>query len=260
MKIEAVIFDWAGTTIDYGCFSPLGAFVYAFREYGLILSLQEARIPMGMLKREHIKTLLELPRIKTAFKEIYKRDFNENDVENLNALFESAIFENLKDYVVLIPKVLECVEALNARGIKIGATTGYTKEMMHVILPLAKSAGYSPLCSIASDELGYGRPYPYMMYECARRLGIYPQNRIVKVGDTTIDMQEGKNAGCFSIGVILGSSTLGLSKDEVENMPKEKLEILKQEAREKLYSAGADMVIDDLGFLENALLTLEERL
>ena len=29
-QLEAVIFDWAGTTVDYGCFAPVEAFIKAF--------------------------------------------------------------------------------------------------------------------------------------------------------------------------------------------------------------------------------------
>lgn len=121
--------------------------------------------------------------------------------------------------------------------------------MMDIILPLTAKNGYKPDCCITSDELDYGRPYPYMICENARRLNIYPQKHIVKIIDTTIDMQEGVNAGCKNIGVVLGSSILGLSEDEVGSLSKEKLENLKNHVKVKLYEAGADMVIDDLSHL-----------
>lgn len=260
MKIKAVIFDWAGTTIDYGCFSPLAAFIHAFDEFGLNLSIDEAREPMGMLKIDHIRALLAMPRIKEQFISQYKREFNENDVKALYEIFEKSVFETLANYTTLNPFVLDAMDFLRQNKIKVGTTTGYTKEMMSIILPLAKKNGYEPDCCIASDELGYGRPYPYMIYENARLLNVYPQKHIVKVGDTTIDMQEGKNAGCKNIGLVLGSSTLGLSKDEVDTMPKDTLENLKNCTKVKLYEAGADIVIDDLSSLANALQQINESL
>lgn len=260
MKIKAVIFDWAGTTIDYGCFSPLGAFIHTFSEFGLDLSINEARGPMGMLKIDHIRALLTIPRIKKQFIAQYKRESNEDDVKKLYEVFEKSIFDTLADYATLNPFVLDSIKFLRQNDIKIGTTTGYTKEMMDIILPIAKKNGYEPDCCIASDELGYGRPYPYMIYENARRLNVYPQKHIVKIGDTVLDMQEGKNAGCKNIGLVLGSSILGLSKDEVENLPKETLENLKNKAKVELYEAGADIVIDDLSTLANALQQIDETL
>lgn len=59
MKIEAVIFDWAGTTVDYGCFAPVQAFIEVFKEFGMEVTMEETRKPMGMLKWDHIKTMLE---------------------------------------------------------------------------------------------------------------------------------------------------------------------------------------------------------
>lgn len=256
--IKALVFDWAGTTIDYGCFSPLGAFVLAFKEFGLDLSLEDARKPMGMLKRDHTIALLEMPHIREQFVKKHRRELREDDVDKIYQSFEDNIFTSLKDYVDLNPYVLQTVQFLRDKNIKIGSTTGYTKKMMDLILPLASQKGYEVDCCVSSDELGYGRPYPYMMYECARRLNVYPQSTIVKVGDTPVDMQEGKNAGCMSIGLVLGSSTLGLSREEVERG--ENLEALKNKARVTLYEAGADVVIDDLSFLPEALEMLERKM
>lgn len=50
MKIEAVIFDWAGTTVDYGCFAPLEVFMKIFQKRGVEITAEEARKPMGLLK------------------------------------------------------------------------------------------------------------------------------------------------------------------------------------------------------------------
>lgn len=60
-KWEAVIFDWAGTTVDYGCFAPVQAFVEVFRHFGIEPTMEEVREPMGMLKRDHIRAMLEMP-------------------------------------------------------------------------------------------------------------------------------------------------------------------------------------------------------
>ncbi|WP_066874392.1 phosphonoacetaldehyde hydrolase [Clostridium mediterraneense] len=249
MNIKGVIFDWAGTTIDYGCFSPVGAFIEAFKSKGIEITIDEAREPMGMLKIDHIRAILNMPRVKKLFKEKYNREATQEDVNQLYDRFEKVLFSSLSDYVKLNPYVLEVVDELRAREIKIGTTTGYTKEMMDIILPIANKEGYKPDFTIASDEVEKARPYPYMINENAKVLGIDNMKALVKVGDTVVDIKEGKNAGVFTVGVILGSSELGLTYDEVNNMNKQELKIKMNLVREKLLNAGADYVIDDMSEL-----------
>lgn len=57
-QIEAVIFDWVGTTVDFGCFAPVQVFVQIFEQAGVPVTIEEARKPMGMLKIDHIRTML----------------------------------------------------------------------------------------------------------------------------------------------------------------------------------------------------------
>lgn len=72
-KIEAVIFDWAGTTVDFGSTSPVSAFMEAFRRAGVEVTDEETRAPMGLLERDHIRTMLRMPRIEKTWREHYNR-------------------------------------------------------------------------------------------------------------------------------------------------------------------------------------------
>ena len=82
-RIEAVIFDWAGTTVDYGCFAPVQVFVEVFRHVGIEPTMEEVREPMGMLKRDHIKTMLHMERIHKLWLEKYEREFTEEDIDSM---------------------------------------------------------------------------------------------------------------------------------------------------------------------------------
>ena len=73
MKPQLVIFDWAGTTVDYGCFAPVNAFALAFQKFGVTPTVEEIRAPMGMLKRDHIRTMLRMERIARAWEETHGR-------------------------------------------------------------------------------------------------------------------------------------------------------------------------------------------
>jgi len=82
-KIQAVIFDWAGTTVDYGCFAPLEVFLSVFGEAGISLTLDEARGPMGMLTLDYIRALTRLDRVSKEWRHRYGRFPDEDDIVKL---------------------------------------------------------------------------------------------------------------------------------------------------------------------------------
>lgn len=246
-KTEAVIFDWAGTTVDYGCFAPVQAFIDAFDYYGIHPSIEEVRKPMGMLKIDHIRTMLSMERIRGLWKEINGRDWKEDDVKSVYHIMEKKTLEILSDFSDAKPYVIETVEKLRSQGIKIGSTTGYTDEMMEIVAASAKEKGYEPDLWITPDSVGnMGRPYPYMIFKNMEILGISSVRNVVKVGDTVSDIIEGKNAGVTTVGVLEGSSVMGLTYEEYQalSLSEKSQEIQRAEAVYK--EAGADYVIKDI--------------
>ena len=105
--IQAVIFDWAGTTVDYGCFAPVQAFQEAFAHHGVPVTLEETRKPMGMLKRDHIRTMLRMERIARAWEETHGRPAGEEDVEAVYAQFEPKLFSILDRFSTPKPFAVE---------------------------------------------------------------------------------------------------------------------------------------------------------
>ena len=99
-----------------------------------------------------------------------------------------------------------------------------------------------------------------MLYECMRQLNVYPPCCVVKVGDTTVDIEEGKNAGAFAVGILTGSNLLGLTQEEYDAMPADELAKRKQEAAARYQAAGADLIIDSIRELPKAVETLNGRL
>lgn len=241
---EAVIFDWAGTTVDYGCFAPVQAFIEVFRHFGIEPTMEEVREPMGMLKWEHIKTMLYMPRIRRLWVEKYKKEPTEADVDEMYGLFEEKLMSILDRFTDVKPYVLETVEQLRRQGIKIGSTTGYTDEMMEIVVPNAKEKGYEPDAWFSPDSVGsVGRPYPYMIFCNMEALDVQSVKNVIKVGDTVSDIKEGKNAGVFTVGVVEGSSELGLALEEYEALTQEEKEAKIAETTRKFQAAGADAVI-----------------
>lgn len=251
-RIEAVIFDWAGTTVDYGCFAPVQVFTEVFKNAGVEPTMEEVREPMGMLKWDHIRTMLEMPRIRSAWKELYGREPEDADADKLYESYESSLLKILDQYSDPKPYVLETVQALRDKGIKIGSTTGYTDVMMGIVVPRARELGYEPDCWFSPDSTGgMGRPHPYMIFRNMEELKVSAVDRVIKAGDTISDIREGKNAGVFTIGILEGSSLLGLSREEYESLPEAEKEKLLKEGEEKYRAAGADAVVRDIrGILE----------
>lgn len=251
-KVEAVIFDWAGTTVDYGCFAPVQAFIEAFKNYGIEPTMEEVRKPMGMLKIDHIRTMMQMERIQKKWKEIHGQSWTEEDVHAIYRIMEVKTLEILPGFADVKPHVKDTVAELRERGIKIGSTTGYTDEMMEIVVPAAKKNGYEPDLWVSPNSVGnMGRPYPYMIFKNMETLGVSSVKKVIKVGDTVADIKEGKNAGVTSVGVIEGSSVMGLTKAEYDALsPAERMAECRR-VSEIYKEAGADYVIKDIsGLLE----------
>lgn len=243
-KIEGIILDWAGTTVDFGCFAPVNVFIEVFKSAGIEVTMEEARAPMGMLKKDHIKAMLQMPRIQELWKNKYCREFNENDVDNLYSKFEPLLLASLSKYTEPLPEVVNTIEKLKSEGIRIGSTTGYTDSMMDIVVKGAKEKGYEPEFWITPDSTNScGRPYPYMIYRNMEALKLSNPWKVIKVGDTASDIKEGISAGVWSVGVVVGSSQMGLSSEEFKKLPDNKKNEVIEKTEKKFLEFGADFTI-----------------
>ena len=245
-QIQMVVFDWAGTTVDYASSAPSTVFDRVFSAAGIHLTKEEINRPMGMEKKAHIRELLSCESGNSQWLQAYGKPWTDEDVEDLYQKFEKTLYQVVAEYSSPLPGVVETVKALRERGLKIGSTTGYTSQMMEQVIPGAKEQGYEADCVVTPDVTGAARPTPFMLFECMRRMQVYPPCTVVKVGDTVVDMQEGKNAGAWSVGILTGSNLLGVSREEYETMDPSELERRKCETAEIYRKAGADMVIDSI--------------
>lgn len=259
-KVQLVVFDWAGTIIDFGCMAPAGAFVELFRRHGIAASNAEARGPMGMHKRDHIRTMLAMPGIATQWEAKHGRASTPEDLEALFNEFIPMQLEVLPDFCTLIPGAVETAAALRARGIKLGGTTGYNAEMMQICLDGAKRQGYAPDASVAGSQVPAGRPAPWMAISVAMQLGVYPFESIVKVGDTVTDIDEGLNGGMWSVGVTITGNEVGHDPASWAALPAAEQDALRAHARAKLHNAGAHYVIDGVADLIPVIEAIEARL
>ena len=201
-KIKAVILDWAGTVVDCGVYSPAIVFKKVFELEGVPISNEEAREPMGMHKKVHVRSITQMDSVRRRWKEKFGRSPTEDDVERM---YENSIpmqLACLEEYSEMITGAVETVNLLQKGwGLKIGSTTGFTTPMLDVLKKIAAKNGYVPDCYVAADEVPQARPYPYMVWKNAIELDINPISAIVKVDDTKEGIREGTSAGCWSVGL-----------------------------------------------------------
>jgi phosphonoacetaldehyde hydrolase len=260
VKTKTIILDWAGTTVDFGCFAPVAAVMRAFKDFGLDPTLEETRAPMGMAKRDHLAQMLAGERLAAAWAEKFGRRPGEAEVDRIYARFESSLMAVLSRHTDLLPGVAETAARLKSLGLAIGSTTGYSRAMMDLMTPVARAAGYVPDALACPEDVGgLGRPYPYMIWRVLEKLGAESISGVVKVGDTLADIAEGLNAGCPSLGVIAGSSLLGLARAEFEALGETEKKVLFETVRVQYLAAGATAVLDDFSALPDWLKTFEHR-
>ena len=256
-KFKAAVFDWAGTTVDFGSFAPMGVFVKAFAEFGIDVTIDEARGPMGSAKWDHIRTMMDMPSIARQWTEKYGHAPTDTDVDKVYEIFVPMNEKVAADYADLVPGTVEMVANLRARGMKIGSTTGYTRSIMEHVLPVAAAQGYAPDNLVCSDDLSEGRPGPLGMYKCFIDLAVYPPQAVLKVDDTAPGIAEGTAAGCVTVGVALSGNAVGKTPAELAALSEAEVDTLRQHATTLLKAAGAQHVIDTVADLPALIDRLE---
>jgi phosphonoacetaldehyde hydrolase len=259
-KIPAVFLDWAGTAVDHGSIAPVKALEEVFREFGITAPRPLVRRYVGLAKKDHIRKLLEEPALNAQWNTLYHSAPQEREVEHIYAKFEPQMMEALAGYATVISGVVDAVAAMRARGIKIAGTTGYTRSMLDRLQALAAEQGYRTDRSLAPEDAGGGRPYPWMCYRLAIDLRIYPLSACVKIGDTGSDIEEGRNAGMWTIGVTRSGNTVGLSEGDWLNLDNEEQRKLLVPAEQELRSAGAHYTAETVAHTLPILDEIERRI
>ena len=162
-RVQAVILDWAGTTVDYGSFAPTAVFLRLFESQGVTITAEDARSGMGLMKKDHLRAILARPAVAEAWQAVHGAPATEEDVEAMFDNFVALQTSVLAEYADPIPGLLQVIKDLRSRGIRIGSTTGYLSAMMAVLGPEAARRGYAPDCIVCPDEVTAGRPYPWML-------------------------------------------------------------------------------------------------
>lgn len=259
-RVQALILDWAGTAVDHGCLGPSGVFRRAFAEHGVEVSIEEIRPFMGLKKIDHVRGMLELETVAEKWQAATGRAPDDAALHAVYTRTEPLMIEAVKSHASPIAGVVDVVGRLRARGLSIGSCTGYTRPMMETLTLVSREQGYAPDFWNCATDVPAGRPWPWMCYQNAMALGVYPMEAMIKVGDTVSDIQEGRNAGMWSVGVSRTGSELGLDEAGVAALPAEELERRLEVISGRFFQAGAHFVIQSVAEVESVVDAVEARL
>jgi phosphonoacetaldehyde hydrolase len=258
--VKAVVLDWAGTVVDFGCMAPVRALIEVFGEEGFALADAEARADMGKAKIDHLRAILAAPAVAERWREAKGALPGETDVERLYARLAPAMQAAAAKASRLIPGAADAVAELKSLGIHIGSGTGYTRQMMAPILSNAAAQGYAPEIVICADETPAGRPAPFMTWQALIAMGVWPASACVKVDDSTVGIEEGKLAGCWTVGLSASGNGVGLDLDAFHALPEaERRQRIAQSAAD-LEASGADYVVEDISHLPSIVRDIARRI
>jgi phosphonoacetaldehyde hydrolase len=258
--IEAVLLDWAGTTMDFGCMAPAVVFVEVFKRKDVPITIEEARAPMGAHKRVHIQRITELDSVRRRWQEAHGRGPNDDDVSAMFAEFVPLQLECLSTYSALIPGTLEAVAMLRSRGIKIGSTTGYLTDMMQINFKDAKRQGYEPDATVCASDVPGGRPLPYMCLQNVIKLGVSTVQACVKIDDTIPGVEEGLNAGMWTIGLAVSGNEVGMMLDQWRALPEAEKRAKRNRAHTRMWQCGAHYVVDSIAEIMPCIDDIQARI
>jgi phosphonoacetaldehyde hydrolase len=217
---------------------------------------------MGLMKKDHLWAIAQTPEVMQSWQAVHGRPCSEADLDEMFAEFIPLQLACLAEYAQPIPGTLETVATIRKMGLRIGTTTGYTREMMDVLVREAAQRGYHPDSWVCPDDVPAGRPYPWMIYLNAMRMQVYPMEALVKVGDTLVDIEEGLNAGTWTIGLALSGNAMGKPRTEVLALSDEELRFQREAIAGEFFRAGAHYVVDGIwdvpGVLEEIQQLLED--
>jgi len=208
-NIQLVVFDIAGTTVrDSG--NVADAFIAAFRAADVEIPVDEAKRVMGWRKMDAIRQLLDkfLP-VVSVDREALIVEIHDRFIQHMLSFYQQD--PDLRP----LPHAEELFSFLHSEGVKVALNTGFTRAIADAILQRLhwdNGAGYvdSVICS---DEVPQGRPSPDMINRLIQRLNISSANHVLKVGDTEVDVEEGRNAGC---GIVVSVTTGAYTRQQLQ--------------------------------------------
>ena len=259
--VKLVIFDWAGTTMDYGCYAPAVVFVEVFKRRGVEITMEQARRPMGLKKLDHIRAISQQDEVAALWMQVRGKACTEADVQEMfEKDFVPLQVACIADYGKLIPGTVETVNELKGLGKIIGSTSGYFTEAMEINFREAKKQGYVPDVNACASDVPAGRPEPWLVISHMQQARVFPPEAVVKIDDTKPGIAEGLNAGTWTIGLSKTGNEVGLNEQELAALSPEDVKRKVDRAADGLAKSGAHYVVESISDVPAVIAQIEQRL
>lgn len=260
MSIRLVVFDLGGTIVDKYSLSPFISLRQAFQKKGLIIPNKLIYKDMGMNKYDHIQEiLLHNKYISRQWMHVHGEYPN---IESTMSVFDEFIKYQMNEgikHIEILPETKPCIKWLGDNNISTGVTTGFSRPIMNTIKEKLLDENIHIDKYVSSTCLGKpGRPNPHMMREIMYSLGIHNNpRRAIKIDDSIVGINEGKNSGALTVGVAKWSSNMQMTDyDEDKKLSKKEYYKRLKISREILWSAKPDYVINSLNELPKIIYHL----
>lgn len=253
-----VIFDWLGTLSNECSIWAAKNFQDAFKHLGLNVTMEEARGPMGLKKQEHAEILLfKTPRILEQFRKVYNRNPNGQDIARLLKLYEGG---DVSGYDQLLPGLVSTQHFIKyVLGFKMGMTTGFDRVVANKFIHPALQQGLLLDSSATSDEVKRGRPFPDGIVKNLRELGLatgieHAAKTLIKVDDTCVGIEEGRQAGAWTVGVYGTGSYMNVnSLEQIKEMDQDEWILRALNSMSKLSNAHPNFLVPSVNYLPGVI-------
>jgi phosphonoacetaldehyde hydrolase len=244
--VKAVILDWDGTIVDHGSCASALTIIELFRQHGVQVGMPQVRATTGISPRAQLEAITDMDQVALQWEQIHGFYPTQRDIFSLYRKLIPLLATCLSDFSQPVSGALDAIKTLRNAGLLIATTSCHTSEMMRILAADAVKQGFEPDVSVCSDHVPVARPHPWMCLKAAMDLKLYPMEAIVKVGDTLPDIEEGLNAGMWTIAVARSGNEVGLTEDELDQLTEDDRNTRIIRAREKLSRGGAHYVADSL--------------
>ncbi len=260
MRLKAIIFDWTGTAVDFGSKCAQEAIQAAFQAEGVVVTEQYLSQCHDVPASKEISAILALTEVTAQWQASHGRLPDDRNAVEISQRTEQHLLDHLTQAATPTPWLVQTLQLLKQRGLKIGSSTDCTSRIMERLALLAAEKGFTPDFWVAADQVPQGRPWPWMIFKNLEYLQICPPALTVNVGDTIADVEAANNAGAWSVAVLESSRLVGRSQPALEALPAKNRKLILQQASHQLAQAGAHVVIKNLSELPAAMDQIEKRL
>ena len=263
--IRACIFDLGGTIVDKYSLSPFISFKNAFHKKKILISDDLIYKDMGMEKKEHIKLILQNKKVSERWNNLYNDYPNFKDVSEIYHLFNENQEINCKN-IEILPETPKCINYLQLNNIKIGTTTGFSKENAFHIKDLLESndiklnSYVSSTCLPNNNGEFFTRPNPGMVFQNLVNMNIDNSSNVIKIDDTNVGIEEGKTAGCITVGVARWSTYMKVLPKDVSTITDKEVNERLKESRKILNQSNPDYIIDTLDELPRIIREINQKI